>query len=137
VVVHAADEPSTTTTLVATPPCVVIGTGTTTSGCPHSVVVNGVAITIDGARFDAGAPGDVVAVGSWRCDGGTSVAVFRPTTGEVFVFPAVADADVTVAASIRVPEAVHLDAIGATPGCHRLRVIDRGGRIVNVPVGSA
>ncbi len=40
----------------------------------------------DGHRYAVGEPGDLVAVGDWRCDGRPTPAVYRPGTGSLFVF---------------------------------------------------
>ena len=40
----------------------------------------------DGRHYAVGEPGDLVAVGDWRCNGRSTPAVYRPGTGSLFVF---------------------------------------------------
>jgi hypothetical protein len=63
------------------------------------------ALTVAGARYEVGEPGDEAAVGDWGCDGQPTLALLRPATGEVFVFDRWAD-DEDVAARL----------IGRAPG---------------------
>jgi hypothetical protein len=51
---------------------------------PSSASVQPIA-EVGGHRYAAGVPGDVVAVGRWRCQGATA-AVLRPSSGAVWVF---------------------------------------------------
>jgi hypothetical protein len=37
-------------------------------------------------RYQVGVAGDLALVGDWRCDGGALVALYRPSSGAVFVF---------------------------------------------------
>ncbi|MGH9074642.1 MAG: hypothetical protein ACRDZQ_11080, partial [Acidimicrobiales bacterium] len=37
-------------------------------------------------RFAVGQPGDELLVGDWTCQGGETVALYRPRTGQVFLF---------------------------------------------------
>lgn len=39
-----------------------------------------------GHRYGLGRPGDVALVGDWDCDGKPTPALYRPSTGEAFVF---------------------------------------------------
>ncbi len=40
----------------------------------------------DGRQYALGQPGDVAIVGDWNCDGNTTPALLRPTTGEIAIF---------------------------------------------------
>lgn len=55
-------------------------------GCPDAVAVDAGVVVLHGVRYSVGEAGDALAVGDWDCDGRATVAVLRPTTGEVFVF---------------------------------------------------
>ena len=56
-------------------------------GCPDVVeIVDGMVVAA-GQRWVVGDPGDAVAVGDWDCDGLATPALYRPSTGDVFVFP--------------------------------------------------
>jgi serine/threonine protein kinase len=92
-------------------------------------------VDIDGARYEVGAPGDIVAVRDWDCDGEATPAVLRPSTGEVFVFDAWAalDADVEVDAVETVAGAVDLVDDVDRDGCAVLLVSTTDGDRVEVP----
>jgi hypothetical protein len=56
-------------------------------GCTEPLVRTGNVLSRGGGlRFSVGDPGDVVLVGDWDCDGVATVGVWRPGTGEAFVF---------------------------------------------------
>jgi hypothetical protein len=80
----------------------------------------------DGRRFALGHAGDWFVVGDWDCDGLTSPALYRPATGDVFLFDRWAN---DVPLSSRHPE--HRGIIGGRPvvesggGCDRV-VIEAG-----------
>ena len=57
-------------------------------GCPSSVVWQGNVAAIGGRRYALGRPGDALVVGDWDCDGRATPALYRPTTGDVFLFDA-------------------------------------------------
>ncbi len=40
----------------------------------------------DGARYQVGEPGDILVVGDWDCRGDSTPGLYRPRTGEVFLF---------------------------------------------------
>jgi hypothetical protein len=73
---------------------------TTLECCDDAVAAEGNVVTIDGRRWEVGAPGDVVLVGDWECRGRETAAVFRPSTGEVFRFDAWADTTVVPTATV-------------------------------------
>lgn len=56
------------------------GPAPTQLGTPAAIVL------ADGRRFALGAPGDWFLIGDWDCDGETTPALYRPSTGDVFVF---------------------------------------------------
>jgi hypothetical protein len=83
-----------------------------TAPCAAPVVIEGTTVRVGTSRFAVGQAGDVVTLGDWDCDGGATPAVLRPSTGEVFVFPAWAgEADVQVSARARLTGAVRLRAV--------------------------
>jgi hypothetical protein len=92
-------------------------------------------VSVAGARWTVGEPGDSVLVGDWNCDGIATVAVLRPASGEVFVFDGwaatgtdlVATAVPSVAGA-RTAEAVDRDG----DGCPELMVSLVDGRDVEV-----
>jgi hypothetical protein len=95
--------------------------------CPHDVTIVDDIVTIDGADYRVGKPDDVVAVGSWRCAGDATVALLRPTTGAVYVFPAATDVSVTVEPVTTVPGGSTFEPVEVSPRCQELRVVDRSG----------
>lgn len=58
----------------------------TTSTTPDPVLDGGILHTPDGRSFRIGQPGDVLLLGDWDCDGSRTAALYRPSTGEVFIF---------------------------------------------------
>ena len=89
----------------------------------HGVIVVGT------QRFSVGLPGDRVAVGDWNCDGVSTVAVLRPSTGAVFVFDGWASDgdDVSVAPARIVTGAVDVAARDRSDGCSTLVVVHDDG----------
>jgi hypothetical protein len=105
-------------------------------GCPESLIVDGATITAGQAQWTLGEPGDVAAVGDWDCDGAASAALLRPSTGDVFVFPAWAETGdpVSVRPTTRIAGATGIRATSARDGCDGL-VVDLqagGSRTVEV-----
>jgi hypothetical protein len=81
----------------APPPCpalpapaagsVLLAGDTDGDGCPNAVVRTGNVLEVDGReRFALGQDGDVPMLGDWDCDGVATPGLFRPSTGESFVF---------------------------------------------------
>lgn len=54
----------------------------------------------EGRSFAAGEPGDVAAIADWDCDGSKTLAVFRPSTGALFVFDSWTDRTVARAREV-------------------------------------
>lgn len=74
-------------------------------------------LSIDGARYALGRPGDAVVAGDWHCTGRRTVALFRPRTGEVFAFAGwPADG-----------EAATARPLGTVAGATGVRVVDADG----------
>ena len=103
--------------------------------CGAQVVTAGnrIEVRVDGrsaGRFALGRAGDVAVVGDWTCRGATTPALYRPATGELFVFDGWARAGrVRPNASV-----VSLGPPGGRPvvargpnGCDRVDVVDRPG----------
>ena len=57
-------------------------------GCPSTVVWQGNVAAVGGRRYALGRPGDALVVGDWDCDGRATPALYRSTTGDVFLFDA-------------------------------------------------
>ncbi len=82
----------------------------------------------DGRRYAIGAPGDVVLVGPWRCDGRPLPAVVHPADGTVHVFGewAPSGGSVRATAVATVPGADGLRAVGVSADCADLLVTGSG-----------
>ena len=74
-------------------------------------------LTVDGARYALGEPGDAVVAGDWACTGRRTVALLRPGSGEVFAFDGWAHEGAELAGR----------PLGAVEGGAGLRVTDGDG----------
>ncbi|MGQ0521454.1 MAG: hypothetical protein ACT4PX_09940 [Actinomycetota bacterium] len=74
-------------------------------------------LTVDGARYALGQPGDAVAAGDWTCSGHDTLALLRPSTGEVYAFDGWATDSTTVAGR----------RVGQVDGGTGLRALDTDG----------
>lgn len=110
------------------PPCVV-DEGASPPGCPHSVVVDGAEVTVDGRRSRFGLEGDELLVGAWGCDGAPRPAVLRPATGEVLVYGGVDVGEPVVVLAERVEGATALAADLDDDGCAALMVVTSEGTV--------
>jgi hypothetical protein len=79
-VTSPAAAPATTTTAGAAP--------ATTAPEPVPAIVDGNIVGVGDDRYQVGGPGDQVLLGDWDCDGAQTAALFRPSSGDVFVFDA-------------------------------------------------
>lgn len=82
-------------------------------------------LTVDGASFALGQPGDTETTADWLCTGQPTVALLRPGTGELFIFDSWPDTghDVTARPIGRVDHAVALRAVDADrDGCPSMEV---------------
>jgi hypothetical protein len=126
------DSPSVASVHTTTGPNAQTDLSISTTTAPSSVAP---VIDHGGRRYALGEPGDRAAVGDWRCDGAPTAILFRPATGEVFVFEAWADADGDVVA-----EAVTQLGAGAElleppiEGCAPPRVALGDGSIITIPL---
>ncbi|MEY2420842.1 MAG: eukaryotic-like serine/threonine-protein kinase [Acidimicrobiaceae bacterium] len=104
-------------------------TSTNASSSIPAHVENGRIIVFGAQRFEAGVAGDRVAVGDWNCDGVSTPAVLRPSTGAVFVFDAWASdgADVSVSPSHTIVGAVDVLTRDRGDGCSTLVVVRADG----------
>lgn len=115
--------------------CLVIGDqqpAEAMAGCSHRVSISGRIVTIDGQRYEVGEPGDLLAVGSFGCQGDATVVVLRPRTGAVFAFGEVGDVPQDVPAVATVPGGVRLRGFHVSDRCHRLDVVAADGSSVAV-----
>lgn len=55
-------------------------------GCPDAMRYADGILESGGVRWSLGQVGDQVAAGDWGCQGGRTIALFRPATGEIFRF---------------------------------------------------
>ena len=91
-------------------------------GCVSTLRRTGNVVEVDGRRYEVGRPGDALFVGDWDCNGTDTPALYRPATGEVFVFDRWADsgAAVTAADGGRFPAGAAIAVVHDAGGCDRL-----------------
>jgi len=96
-------------------------------GCPDSLRYAGGVLEAGDVRWAVGQAGDQVATGNWACQGTRTLALFRPSTGEVFRFDGWAEPgrDLQATAVARVAGGQALRAADVDrDGCHEA-VIER------------
>ena len=101
-------------------------------GCPDALRYTDGLLEAGGVRWALGQAGDQVAAGDWGCQGTRTLALFRPSTGEVFRFDgwATPGHDVKATAVVRVPGGVAIRAADVDrDGCHEA--------VVERPTGAA
>jgi hypothetical protein len=100
------------------------------------VEITGTEVRTGNHRWAVGAPGDLVAVGDWDCDGTATPAVVRPSAGRLFVFDewALPDAPTTATPGPSVPTGV--TAVSAD-GCGRVTLRSADGQTHVVPIEGA
>ncbi|HEX2699564.1 MAG TPA: hypothetical protein VHM89_05090 [Acidimicrobiales bacterium] len=74
-------------------------------------------LTVAGARYALGRPGDLVVLGDWGCAGRRTPALLRPSTGQVFAFDTWPDEGRDAVARM----------VGTVPGGSGLRAMDADG----------
>lgn len=90
-------------------------------GCDDGATIEGGVVAVANRRYAVGLPSDSVTLGDWNCDGTATAAVYRPDTGDVFVFgdwPNEAGGEVTVEPTARVVgghRLVRADVAGPCP----------------------
>ncbi|MEJ5254395.1 MAG: hypothetical protein WHS89_03495 [Acidimicrobiales bacterium] len=91
-------------------------------------------VTVEGRRYEIGAPGDEVLVGDWGCDGRLRAALLRPATGEVFVFDGWAQegAELEARPLTQLAPGAHLQTV-AEGDCPRLAGVLADGRVIPLP----
>lgn len=107
--------------------------------CPAPVSASGRTVFVGARHFELGRPGDVVAVGAWRCDASVIPALLRPSTGEIFLFTTWASPghDVTVHPAAVVPGARALAVKSDAAGCASLTATMPDGSSQAVPITPA
>jgi len=111
-------------------------------GCPDALRYADGLLEAGGARWALGQPGDQVAAGDWGCQGSRTLALFRPSTGEVFRFDgwAAPGQDLKATAVVRVPGGVAIRAADVDrDGCHEAVVERASGaaEVIRLPRASA
>ena len=99
-------------------------------GCGDALTFVGGVLTAGDAEWSVGQPGDQVAVGDWSCRGLRTLALFRPSTGDVFRLDEWAETDrpITATALARIEMGVAIRAADLDhDGCHELVVDVRDG----------
>ena len=97
-------------------------------GCPDGLRYADGILQAGDIRWSLGQPGDQVATGDWSCRGTRTLALYRPSTGDIFRFDGWAGpgTDVTATAVGRVPGGSALRAADVDrDGCHEA-VVERG-----------
>jgi hypothetical protein len=75
-------------------------------------------------RFTLGQAGDVALLGDWQCRGNFTPALYRPSTGQVFVFDGWANASrsLTSSSMAAAPENGRPVVVRSPAGCDRIEV---------------
>jgi hypothetical protein len=95
--------------------------------CSPIAIGSGV-VTVGEHRLAVGTATDHLVVGDWDCDGVSTIAAVRPTTGEVFVFDGWEfDRPVTARSVAVLDDAGRPSVVERDNGCHDLRVPYRSG----------
>jgi hypothetical protein len=83
-------------------------------GCASPVRVGDGAVDVGGIRYAVGAPGDLLAIGDWDCDGAATVALVERSSGRVFLFDRWAGpgAEVSVGSSAVVAGPTGIEVVG-------------------------
>jgi hypothetical protein len=122
---------STTTVTAARPQCpvatAVLQADVDGDGCPDALRYADGLLEAGDVRWALGQAGDQVAAGDWGCQGTRTLALFRPSTGEVFRFDGWAGPgqDVKATAVVRVQGGVAIRAADVDrDGCHEA-VVER------------
>ena len=103
-------------------------------GCPEALRYAGGILQAGEVRWSLGQAGDQVATGDWGCQGSRTIALFRPSTGEIFRFDAFAGPgqDLSATAVGRVEGGLALRAADIDrDGCHEA-VVERSTGVAEV-----
>jgi len=136
--------PTSTTTPARRPACppatAVLQADVDGDGCPDALRYTDGVLEAGELRWALGQAGDQVATGDWGCQGGRTVALLRPSSGEVFRFDGWAGPgqDLTATAVARVPGGQALRAADVDrDGCHEA-VVERAtgpAEVIRLPRG--
>lgn len=121
-------------TIAARPDCPAVPPGLAADvdgdGCTDPLRFAAGILEAGGARWSVGRDGDLVATGDWGCTGVRTLALLRPSTGELFRFdrwPG-GGADASASSFARVPGGTALRAADLDQdGCHEVVVEREGG----------
>ena len=112
--------PPTRFCLSPTPPCT-------------TVTYAGGVLTVGSARFAVGRPGDVVTTGRWTCGATPTLALLRPETGEIWIYPSWPGGPQSVAPIAAGPVAsARRLAADASGRCDALAVTRADGTVVDL-----
>ncbi|MGH9178930.1 MAG: hypothetical protein ACRD0N_10305, partial [Acidimicrobiales bacterium] len=95
-------------------------------GCRTPVVWHDNVLEAGGARYRLGRPGDQLLLGDWDCDGRDTPALYRPSTGQVFVFTdwAGTGAPLPAARTARHAAGATARVAPGAAGCDRILVLE-------------
>jgi hypothetical protein len=107
------------------------------SGPPRCATFRDGTLTVGSRRYEVGQAGDVAVIGRWTC-GAATLALLRPTSGDVWVYAGwpTDDTPVQPALDASVPGARAL-TVRARGGCDTLLATLRDGRQVDIPIPRA
>ena len=92
-------------------------------GCLSPINISRGSVIVGDLTFRVGVPEDTILVGDWNCDGRSTLAVLRQSTGEIFVFDDWAvdgQVEATLVGQVTGPAA--FTAVELPNGCQDLRV---------------
>ena len=99
-------------------------------GCPEALRWEAGVVESGDRRWSVGAPGDLAVTGDWTCAGVATLAVLRPSTGQVFVFSgwATPGRDLSAPQAVKVEGALALRAADLDADACPDLVVERAGR---------
>ncbi len=103
-------------------------------GCVDTVVLGNGTVDVNGEHFAVGKPDDQLAIGNWACNGLRTLALLRPSTGNLYVFSSWPGIGQEVAPELirNVENARSLQARSGENGCDLIEVTSTNDQVTTI-----